>query len=236
MRLRGIESLGSDQGDEPAGPDGLLAQVAVLPDERREQVRRAGRDRDDQAAVRAELCEQAVRRLGGRGVDRDRVVGGAPRGTRGCRRRRSPRRSRCRAPRASRRAASPSSGTRSMLITCRAKLRQNGGGVAGAGADLEHVLVAVQLERLADRRHHPGLGDGLVVADRQRRVVVGARRVSGSGTKCSRGTAAIAASTRSSPMPRRRSWRSTIRERCRRTRALATARRCRRRGARARSP
>ena len=81
--------------------------------------------------------------------------------------------------------------------------------VAGARADVEHPLVAAQRERLADARDHVRLRDRLLAADRQRGVVVGASRCS-RGTKSSRGTRAIAASTRSSSMPRARSCRSTI--------------------------
>src|SRR5262249_50857167 len=52
--------------------------------------------------------------------------------------------------------------------------RQHRGGVARAGADLEHGLRAAELERLADRCDDPRLGDRLLRADRERRVVVGA--------------------------------------------------------------
>ena len=48
------------------------------------------------------------------------------------------------------------------------------GRVARAGADLQHPLVAAQLQRLADRGDDPGLGDRLRLADRQGRVGVGA--------------------------------------------------------------
>ena len=88
--------------------------------------------------------------------------------------------------------------------------RQHRGRVAGARPDLQHPLAAPQLHRLADGGHDPRLGDRLLMADRQGRVGVVAPRDSGSGTKRSRGTAAIASSTRSSPMPRRRSCRSTM--------------------------
>ncbi len=50
---------------------------------------------------------------------------------------------------------------------------QEAGRVAGAGADLEHALIALEFERLKDRGDDPGLGDGLLGADRQRRVGVG---------------------------------------------------------------
>ena len=46
--------------------------------------------------------------------------------------------------------------------------------VAGTGADFEHLLVTFEPEGLTDRGDHPRLRDGLLVADRQRRVVVGA--------------------------------------------------------------
>jgi hypothetical protein len=52
--------------------------------------------------------------------------------------------------------------------------RQNRGRVARSGADLENLLAAVELERLADRRDDPGLGDRLALADRKRPVGVGA--------------------------------------------------------------
>ena len=48
--------------------------------------------------------------------------------------------------------------------------RQHGSVVAGAGADVEHVLVAVELEQLAHARDDRRLRDRLPVADRQRRV------------------------------------------------------------------
>ena len=47
--------------------------------------------------------------------------------------------------------------------------------VAGAGADVEHALAAVELEELAHRRDDERLGDRLVLADRERRVVVRVR-------------------------------------------------------------
>ena len=52
--------------------------------------------------------------------------------------------------------------------------REHAGGVAGAGPDLEHPLGAAQRQRLADRGDDPGLGDRLLLGDRQGRVVVGA--------------------------------------------------------------
>jgi hypothetical protein len=43
--------------------------------------------------------------------------------------------------------------------------------VAGAGPDVEHVLVAAQREQLAHARDHVGLRDRLARGDRQRRVL-----------------------------------------------------------------
>jgi len=43
---------------------------------------------------------------------------------------------------------------------------QHGGRVAGAAADLQHPLGAIQLQRLADRGDDPGLGDRLPGPDR----------------------------------------------------------------------
>src|SRR6185436_15776132 len=49
------------------------------------------------------------------------------------------------------------------------------GRVARAGADLEHALLALELQRLHGHRDDVGLRDRLAGADRQRRVVVGMR-------------------------------------------------------------
>ena len=46
--------------------------------------------------------------------------------------------------------------------------------VAGAGADLEHLAALGHLERLGHQPDHGGLADGLAAGDRQRRVLVGA--------------------------------------------------------------
>jgi hypothetical protein len=53
------------------------------------------------------------------------------------------------------------------------ELGQHGAGVARSGPDFEHALGSLQLERLADRGHHPGLGDRLAVPDREGRVGIG---------------------------------------------------------------
>src|SRR6185312_6506792 len=55
-----------------------------------------------------------------------------------------------------------------------AQARQHRGRVPGAGTDLEHALVAVQLEQLAHARDDPGLRDRLALAYAQRAVAVGA--------------------------------------------------------------
>ena len=47
--------------------------------------------------------------------------------------------------------------------------------VPGAGADVEHALPALELEELAHRRDDERLGDRLVLADRERRIVVRVR-------------------------------------------------------------
>ena len=51
--------------------------------------------------------------------------------------------------------------------------REHGGGVAGAGADLEHGFAARELQRLRHQRDDVGLRDRLAFLDRQRRVLVG---------------------------------------------------------------
>ena len=55
----------------------------------------------------------------------------------------------------------------------RAEPAEDRGRVARPGADLEHVLAALERERLADRRDHPRLRDRLLFLDRQRPVLVG---------------------------------------------------------------
>ncbi len=52
------------------------------------------------------------------------------------------------------------------------ELGEHRGLVAGAGADIEDAFSAVQLELLADARHHVRLRDRLTLADGQRRVGV----------------------------------------------------------------
>ncbi len=52
------------------------------------------------------------------------------------------------------------------------ELGEHRGLVAGAGADIEDAFRAVQLELLADSRHHVRLRDRLTLADGQRRVGV----------------------------------------------------------------
>ena len=89
-------------------------------------------------------------------------------------------------------------------------------------------------QRLADRGHDPRLGDRLAVADRQRRVGVGAAPEPLGDEQLSRDRG-HRRQHRSSAIPRRRSWRSTMRSLAGRRQRL---RRCRRAGAwaRARSP
>ena len=53
-------------------------------------------------------------------------------------------------------------GARSLITSAREQ-REHAGRVAGAGADLEHPLVALELQRLADRGDDPGLGDRLLL-------------------------------------------------------------------------
>ena len=152
-----------------------LTKRAVLADEGHEQVRRAGRDRDHQpAAPLRQLRDQALRGLSRRGMHRDRVVRGLLGMPSAAVPDRSPRRCRPQAPRACGRAASPSSGTRSTLITRRASLASTAAEYPDPVPISSTTLVALQTERLADGRHHPGLGDGLLVADGEGRVVVGA--------------------------------------------------------------
>ena len=135
---------------------------------------------------------------------------GPARAGRGCRRRRSARRCRCRAHRARAGLARRATAWRSMPITSAARQRQHRGRVAGPVPISSTRSPPPSSQRLADRGDDPGLGDRLALADRQRRVGVGAAARSRSGTNSSRGTAPIAASTRSSSISRRRSCRSTI--------------------------
>ncbi len=53
--------------------------------------------------------------------------------------------------------------------------RQDRALVAGAGAHFEHLGRGNLQHRFGHARHHPGLGDGLAMADWQRGVFVGAR-------------------------------------------------------------
>jgi hypothetical protein len=53
------------------------------------------------------------------------------------------------------------------------KSRQNGGLVAGAGTDLEHAVVLLELQLFRHIGHHEGLADGLPTGDSQRAVAVG---------------------------------------------------------------
>ena len=55
-----------------------------------------------------------------------------------------------------------------------AEFGEDGGLVARAGADLQHRLRMVANDEVGHGRDHEGLRDGLVVADRQRGVLVGA--------------------------------------------------------------
>ena len=89
-------------------------------------------------------------------------------------------------------ATSASSGTRSTVIDPRRQLRQDSRLVAGAGPDLQHLLVALETKQLRHRRHHQRLRDRLPVSDRE---ADGPRRRDGAvfrGTNSSRGTRAIA--------------------------------------------
>src|SRR5579862_1804147 len=60
-------------------------------------------------------------------------------------------------------------------VHLRSELGDDGGLVAGAGADVEHALAAVQPELLADARDHVRLRDRLTLPDRYCRVVVRTR-------------------------------------------------------------
>ena len=136
----------ADQRDEPAGPDraSLAARSPSLPRSNSVSMSAAPVAIGTTRRPPAPSCgEQAVaapreRRRG----PRSRRTARGP-GARGCRRRRIT--STLRDRRARRALGGPlaaSSGTRSMLITSRGEPREDGRRVAGAGADLEHVLVA----------------------------------------------------------------------------------------------
>ena len=53
------------------------------------------------------------------------------------------------------------------------QLGQNGRLIATARANLQHRLAASQLQRVGHPRHHTGHGDGLPLANRQARVIIG---------------------------------------------------------------
>ena len=71
------------------------------------------------------------------------------------------------------RASSPTPGSHSMLIAASRSSPERPRSSRSRYRGLEHVLAAAQPEGLADGRP-PGLGDGLIVSDRKRLVVVGA--------------------------------------------------------------
>ena len=79
-----------------------------------------------------------------------------------------------------------------------AELREHGGAVTGAGPDLEQTVGRAQRQQLGHARDDQRLRDRLAAADRQRAVVVRGVELVAAGTNSSRGTTAIAASTRSS--------------------------------------
>jgi hypothetical protein len=54
------------------------------------------------------------------------------------------------------------------------ELAEHGGLVARAGADLEHLVARLHVERLGHQPHDRGLADRLPAGDRQRHVLVGA--------------------------------------------------------------
>ena len=146
--------------------------------------------RADQAAVRRELVDQRPRRLAlRRGGYRDRVEGSAVGG---------PERPVAHAD--LRVVAAQLAEERLRLVGERdvaldrhqlaAEKRENGGRVAGPGADLENQLVALELERLGHGRDDPGLRDGLARADRQRAVAVRAAAVDAVGRTARGGPAA----------------------------------------------
>ena len=85
-----------------------------------------------------------------------------------------------------------------------AQPRQDRGLVAGAGADLEHLVVLLQLQLLGHVGDHEGLADGLAAGDAERAVAVGMTAVDRPSTNTSRGTSSMARSTAWSLIPRRR--------------------------------
>lgn len=54
-------------------------------------------------------------------------------------------------------------------------LREDGGGVAGTGADFQDVAVAVQFQGLGHQGHNVRLRDGLLLGNSQRGIAVGQR-------------------------------------------------------------
>ena len=113
-----------------------------------------------------------------------------------------------RAPSSRSRAGATRSAWRSSDVTSAPEPGEDRRLVAGAGADLEDPVA-----RLRPRGSsvisgdHERLADRLAGIDREGLVGVGVAAASPSGTNASRGIAPIAARTRSSAMPRARSWR-----------------------------
>ena len=60
-------------------------------------------------------------------------------------------------------------------VDLQAQCAEDGGLVAGAGADFQHALRRDLEHRLGHPRNHPGLRDGLAMSDRQRGVFICAR-------------------------------------------------------------
>ena len=207
------EPLGPDQRDEAARGDRGRLQLGAVAAQQHQHLpfrlgplgARPGRP----SARRRRAAPPGPAAAPGRRRGRRSRRRGRGRGRRGCRRRPSARRCGRRRRAGARRRARARLEWRSTLITCVGQASQEAGRVARAGADLEHALVALQVERLEDRGDDPGLGDRLLGADRQRRVGVG-ELAPALGDEASRGTSPIAASTRSSSIPRSRSWCSTI--------------------------
>ena len=134
--------------------------------------RRGSRRAAARGARRAQAARRAARQRRATGGDRDRVERRAGPGSPSVpsATRTSTRRARHRAAR--RRACSASSGMRSTEHLGR-ELGEHRRLVAGARADVEHRS-RPGARALADQRDHVRLRDRLAVADRQRRVVVGA--------------------------------------------------------------
>ena len=121
---------------------------------------------------------------------------GAARAGRACRRRRRGRR-----PRSPPRAGVLGVARQALLALDRPHPRgeraQHGGVIARAGADVEHTVLAAQLEQLGHPRDDQRLGDRLPAADAQRAVVPGRPRAAG-GTNSRAGRRRSPSSTRSS--------------------------------------